>query len=319
MHKNITIRQTTEKDINGIRDLFKTCFAKELSQEEWIWKYKDSYLGSSSMVAEDNGKIIAHYGGFRIKLYSKGKIFNGFQGCDVMTHPEYRARLFTKKVVIVKLAEAFYEANPMDFIFGFPSERHGKLMKLQLGWEPYNFIFILSKDVEPVSKNNYYNFTFGWESLNDKDVDRFWEENKDSFELSFYKDSGYIFWRYQKHPARRYEILSIFGGLLRKKLNTLIIYTVNQEEMLILDFLVSTKIDILRIFSDLERIAAQRGIKRLRLWINPIEKIYSLLKGYGYVEEKGFPYSIRVFKDSNLSPDFFMKNYCYRAGDYDAS
>ncbi len=321
MNQNIKIRHTTDKDINGIRELFKICFGKELSQEEWNWKYRDSHLGSSSMITEYNDKIIAHYGGFRIRLYSKGEIFNGYQGCDVMTHPEYRARLFTKKVVVVKLAEAFYEANPMDFIFGFPSEKHGKLMKLQLGFEPYSFISVLSKDIKSINKDkkNYYKFNFGWESLRSKDIDRLWEEYKDSFELSLYKDSSYIFWRYKKHPTKRYEIIAVFSGLLKRRLKTLIIFTINNDEMLILDFLLSTKTDILKIFSDLERIAIQRRIKKIRLWVNPLEKIYNLLKDYGYIEERGFPYSIRVFRNSSLLPDYFMKNYCYRAGDYDAS
>ncbi|MBE0427330.1 MAG: GNAT family N-acetyltransferase [Nitrospirae bacterium] len=321
MHCNIKIRPSAEPDEEGIRELFRICFGKELSHEEWLWKYKKLYPGSSSIVAEDSGKIIAHYGGFKMQFYSKGRIFSGYQGCDVMTHPGYRAKFFTKKGITVKTAGAFYEANPAEFIFGFPSERHGRLMTLQLGWEPYRFVSVLYKDINVFSdtKDNFFRFKSGWEFLKSKEMDRLWEDCKDLFNMTVYKESRYILWRYKENPSKKYEVLMMSEGLIRKRLKALVIFNINNKEMLILDFFVSKDVNELKVFLNLENIAAQKGLHKIRLWINPVEKLYQGLKDAGYREEKGIPYSIKVFNRSDLPPDFFMNNYCYKPGDYDAA
>lgn len=315
----INIRSSTEHDEEGIRILFKTCFGKELSHDEWLWKYKHSYLGSSSVVAEDNGNIVAHYGGFRMQFYFSGKTLNAYQGCDVMTHPKYRARLFTKRGIVVKIAEAFYEANPMEFIFGFPSERHGKLMQLQLGWEPYKFISVLTKEVGDSAAIKNINYRPGWEFFKSELMDTLWSTCRDKYSLTIVKDSKYIMWRFRDNPSKKYEILTFYSGFLRRKLNAIAIFFIQNDELFLCDLFSLKSEDDTIIFSSLEHFAKERNLKRIRLWINPLEKIYDDLRQLGYHKEQGIPYSVRGFKGSNITPEFFMKNYCYKMGDYDAA
>lgn len=314
----INIRPSTEHDEEGIRTLFKICFGKELSHDEWLWKYKHSYLGSSSVIAEDNGNIVAHYGGFRMHFYFSGKTLNAYQGCDVMTHPKYRARLFTKRGIVVKIAEAFYDANPMEFIFGFPSERHGKLMQLQLEWMPYQFISVLAKDEQDFITDKCISYRPGWEFFKSDMMDALWNICKERYPLTIFKDSKYIKWRFRDNPSKKYEILTFYSGFLRRKLNAMAIFFIQNDELFLCD-LFSLKIeDDTMIFSSLEHFAKQRNLKRITLWMNPLEKIYDDLRQLGYHEEQGIPYSVRGFKGSKITPEFFMKNYCYKMGDYDA-
>jgi hypothetical protein len=315
----INIRPSTEQDEEGIRTLFKTCFGKELSHEEWLWKYKRSYLGSSSVVAEDNENIVAHYGGFKMQFYSRGNTLNAYQGCDVMTHPKYRARLFTKRGIVVKIADAFYKANPMEFIFGFPSERHGRLMQLQLGWAPYQFISVLMKDERDFMTDKRIRYRIGWEFFKSDGMNLLWDECKDRYPLTIFKDSKYIIWRFRDNPSRKYEILTVSGGFLRRRPNALAIFFIQNEEIFLCDFFSLKSEDTAVIFSSLEHFAKERGLRRIRLWVNPLEKIYNVLRQLGYREEQGIPYSVRGFEGSTITPEFFMKNYCYGMGDYDAA
>ncbi len=315
----INIRPSTEKDEEGIRTLFKTCFGNELSHEQWLWKYKNSYLGSSSIIAEDDGNIIAHYGGFNMQFYNNGKILNAYQGCDVMTHPKYRAKLFSKRGIVVKIADAFYKTNPMEFIFGFPSERHGKLMQLQLGWEPYQFISVLTKDEHDFINEKSVRFKLGWNFFKTDDMDSLWDVCKDTYSLTIFKDSKYITWRFKDHPSRKYQILTLYGGVFKRRLNALAIFFIQNEEIFLCDFFLSKPEYTSVLFPSLEHFAKEKGLKRIKLWMNPVEKIYLDIRKLGYKAEQGIPYSVRGFNDANITPEFFMKNYCYRMGDYDAA
>jgi len=314
------IRPVRESDEKGIRVLFKICFNKELSYEEWLWKYKGSYLGSSSFIAEHDGRIIAHYGGFKMRFYSKGNFFDAWQGCDVMTHPEYRARLFVKKGVIVKTAEAFYLANPLEFIFGFPSERHGRLMTLQLKFEKHRFINVMKKDRDNFKtyRNPFLRVETGWNRISPDEIDNLWLRAKDSYALSIEKDSRYILWRYRDNPQRKYEIIT-FRGFLKKDLKAYVIIRIDNDELNIFDFLVSREVDFMNTLAAMEHLAIKRKAKNISLWVNPVEGIYQDLRNAGYRKENGIPYTLRVFEGSGLSPEFFLDHYCYRMGDYDAA
>jgi hypothetical protein len=315
----MTIRPTRKHDEEGIRELFKTCFGKELSHEEWLWKYKYSYLGSSSFVAEDGGNIIAHYGGFKMRFYSKGRVFNAYQGCDVMTHPRYRARLFAKRGIIVKTAEAFYEASPTEFIFGFPSERHGRLMSLQLGWEKSRLINVMEKDSDfKADRNPFLKIETGWERIDPQEMDNLWREIRDLHSLSIEKESRYILWRYRDNPQKRYEVV-IFRGLLKRYLKAYVIVRMDNNNLSVLDFFVSKEMNFRKVLAALEHFAIKRKAKGISLWVNPEEGIYKILRNAGYRDGKGIPYAVRIFEGSGLPPDFFLDQYCYRLGDYDAA
>jgi hypothetical protein len=316
----IIIRPYKEGDEEGIRALFNVCFGKELLPEEWRWKYQQSYLGSSSFVAEDNGEIIAHYGGVKMRFYAKGKIFNAYQGCDVMTHPDYRARFFTKRGIAIKIAEAFYDANPMDFIFGFPSERHGKLMTLQLKWEQYRFTHVLKKDFSDTRRhrNLFLRTESDWDRFAPQEIDRIWAETRNFHGLSIEKDCKYILWRYRDNPRQKYEVI-FFRGFLRRDLKAFFVFKIENDNLFILDFIMSKDLNPRKAVVLIEDIAINKQARSISVWVNPGEAIFNVFKEALYREEKDIPYSVRIFEESNISRDSFLDRYCYRYGDYDAA
>jgi hypothetical protein len=313
------IREFNEEDEGVIRNLFALCFGKELSHEEWAWKYKGSPWGSTAVVAINNGNIIAHYGALRMKFYFRGKTFDVFQPCDVMTNPQYRARMFSKRGAMVRAGEYFYEANHMDFAFGFPSERHAILGTKQLGYTEHSYVTVLSKKVSGFSPawNLLSKIEKRWGSINGNELDTLWEKIKDNQGLSIEKNSHYIFWRYKDNPVKRYKPL-IVRGRYKKTLKAFAVFSVAESELSIQDFFYAGRRDI-RIFLRLfENIAIKYGLNVIKVWVDPKEEVFRTFIDNGFTPEKGIPY---IFKTMNkeIDPLFLFGNYYHRMGDYDAN
>jgi hypothetical protein len=314
------IRPARDEDEAGIRDLFKVCFGTELSHEEWLWKYKRSFLGTSSFLAEDEGRIVAHYGAVKMPFYGGGTIFNGYQGCDVMTHPQYRARLFSKRGIIVRTAEAYYASEPMEFIFGFPSERHGRLMTLQLKWARHRHINVMKKERDHFAprRDPFLRVETGWGTIDPEEIEGIWKKQRDSLMLSVEKGSRYILWRYRDNPRKKYEIAA-FRGLLTRTLKAYAILKREDDALHILDFFIPGTLDPRRVFGALEGLAVKWSAGVIALWVNPREGVFQQLNDAGYRREEGIPYAVRIFEGSRADADFFLDSYCYREGDYDAA
>lgn len=312
------IRRYNKGDEEGIRELFALCFGREMSHEEWLWKYKGSPWGSSIVVATEGDKIIAHYGGLRMRFHFKGRTYNVFQPCDVMTHPGYRARILSRKGAMVKTGEHFYAINSMDFAIGFPSERHAILGTKLLGYTEHGYVTALSKKITRLKRiwKPLFKIETGWDSFNENELDGLWEKVKDNCGISTEKGSSYIFWRYRDNPIRRYEFLGV-RDRLRKTLKAFAVFSVGESELLILDFVYEKALSVDVVFILIENTAIRRSINTVKLWANPLEDTYKILLNSGYTPKRDIPYIFKIM-DAKITPVFLFENYYYRMGDYDA-
>ncbi len=315
----IEIRTIRDTDIESILMLFKLCFGKELSYKEWKWKYKESVWGSSEIVAVKDNEIIAHYGGIRTKFYFKCKTYEAFQPCDVMTHPKYRARIFSKRGAMVRAAEFFYETNQMDFAFGFPSERHAVLGTRQLGYTRHRFVTLLKKKVERsrIFLTPLFKIETGWEYAKGVELDVLWEKVKDNQGLSIIKDSSYIFWRYRNNPTKHYIPIIVKDRLRREGIKAFAVCSIGEKEIAIMDLFFVNTSSLMFLLKALENMALKKGLETMTLWMNPCEESFKYLISYGYATEKGIPNLFKIL-NSEIRPEFLNEKYAYRMGDYDA-
>ncbi len=312
------IRNITDADEQGIRGLFAACFDKELSHEEWVWKYRHSPWGSEAAIALDGGHIIAHYGGVGAEFYGKGRTLRVYQPCDVMTHTKYRARIFSKRGAMVRAGELFFGSNPMDFAFGFPSERHAVLGTKQLGYTEHSHITVLRKKVSirrPFG-NVFVKAEKGWGSLNEAELDTLWKEAREEYGLTLDKDSRYLCWRYRNHPSKQYEPLLV-RSRYSKTLKAFAVYAVRESELHVLDFFSARSFNTKNLLRLFENTAARNGLGTIRVWVHPHESVFSTFERYGYAAEKGVPYIFKILNDQ-ITPSFLFSSYCYRMGDYDS-
>jgi hypothetical protein len=313
------LRTITNADEQGIRSLFAACFGKELSREEWVWKYRHSPWGSEAAIALDGEDIVAHYGGVGARFYAKGRILTVFQPCDVMTHPKYRARIFSKKGAMVKAGELFYASNPMDFAFGFPSERHAILGTKQLGYTPHSYVTVLSKKASMYRPFGglFVRVERGWDALNESELDTLWKKAREEYSLTLDKDYGYLCWRYRDHPSGQYEPLLV-RSRYGKTLQAFAVYAVRESELHVLDFFSVRSFNIKILLRLFENTAVRNGLGVVRVWVHPNESVFRTFERYGYAAEKGVPYIFKILNDQ-ITPSFLFDAYCYRMGDYDAA
>jgi len=313
------IREVRKEDEEGIRSLFAACFGKELSREEWVWKYRGSPWGATASVAVEGGEIVAHYGGIRMEFFFRGRTFHVYQPCDVMTHPRYRARIFSRKGAMVRAAEHFYATNPMDFAFGFASERHSILGTKQLGYTRHNHVRVLTKKVTSSGLlwRPFLKVKRGWDSIEGGDLDSLWEKVRDSHGLSIMKSSRYLFWRYRDRPAREYFPLTI-RGLCRTTPVAFAVISLGESDFFILDFFCTETLSTDTLMKVFERVAIEHGRENLVLWAHRKDPLFGTLTSNRFVQKEGIPNSFKVITDA-IDSSFLVGNYWYRMGDYDAS
>ncbi len=334
MTENIFIREFEEKDIPAILELFSICFQKQVTSDWFMWKYRRSPFGSKGYVAADGGRIAAFYGGIKLSFAFMGKSLWAFEFCDVMTHPEYRGRLVSKTPLIVKIGEKFYEENPMDFAFGFPSVRHARLQSLRLGGQGYRRVQLFTKTKleknQPVQKFKVNN---GWGFLSKEVLERlsriqhgkrfsfrrlrrkFGEDNM----INLLKTHEYLTWRYPEHPLRKYDLFAF------ERFNSIKGYIVSDEQdgwMNVLEILCGKEKNVEEMLTAFESYIAGhvRTLQGLRMWVHPRESVAATIKRLGYGGEDNVPVAFCPVKVScGVTPEIFYDRYYYRMGDYDAS
>jgi predicted acetyltransferase len=309
------VRKAKEDDIIQLRKLFHVTFNNEITDIDWRWKYSTP-LGSISIVLEENGKIVAHYGGIGVCFIINGKRFKSFMACDVMTHPDYRRMGMFKR-----LAMLFYQENSdAAFTFGFPSERHARLGKLAgLRYTDYRYTNKCSTDLNERtrSKGFFLNISTGWDNLESDIIDTLWHEKKYENNICIEKDSQYVLWRYKSCPFKKFEpviLKNIFGRVKGYAVTSMM-----EEELRVYDFIISKDFDADVFWKKIMEYASKSGAKKISLWVNPCEPAFDNFTNLGFKKVDDIPYVFVWIRDKTLDPDVLLKNYCYRLGDYDAS
>lgn len=313
----IEIRRYKDTDEEKIRNLFKICFDRDMSHNEWGWKYKNSPWGSVAYVAEDDKKLIAHYGAIRQAFYLEGEILWTYQPCDVMTHPDYRGKFFSKKPLVAKVAEMFFKDDVMDFAFGFPSERNARLHHLVLGWSQHRKVALFKKHLLKSNeiKVKPYILKIGWDNVNYDDLDDLWRSSSNTYSLSILKDRKYHLWRYKEHPSVYYTLVTL-KDIIQKRIVALAIVKCSGNEMNIYDFFIEDNYEVFYFFWNiLEAYAIKIQACIVNVWINLEENISKYLVELGYKIIEDVPFQVRVISKSKMSQNDFFSGYCYRMGD----
>jgi hypothetical protein len=119
------VRFASESDAPGIRALFAVVFGKELSAEEWSWKYPGNPDGWLGTVTISGGQIVGNYSGSGTRFRLGGRETLAYAIGDVATHPRVR-QLGGRRGVFAEMTAAFYAEvgrRHVPFCFGFPNDR----------------------------------------------------------------------------------------------------------------------------------------------------------------------------------------------------
>jgi hypothetical protein len=310
------IRVYKDTDEEKIRELFHISFGRDLSHNEWFWKYKMSPWGSVAyVVVDDNNNIIAHYGAIRHAVNLEGSLLWAFQACDVMTHPAYRGKMTGKKPFIIQGCEMFLKDNIMDFVFGFPSERNARLHEITLGFSKYRKVTLFKKQLEESNniKGKPYVLRIGWDTINPADLDDIWKKSNNKLSLSIVKDSRYLLWRYLENPSSYYTLITL-KDVIQKKIIGCAVVKFSGHEMNVFDIFVRD--DTFSSFLVmLEAYALKMQAEIVNVRVNP-EEIYSeYLAGLNYRIIEEIPLFVKIINESKISQNNFFRKYSCRIGD----
>ena len=107
--RNIVIRLYQSGDEAGIAKLFREVFDREMSLDEWRWKYvmgRRNRRNYSALAVTDSGDIVAHYGCMTHRMIYQGREVHGLAIGDVMVHPTFRGTKLFKKVTMLSPEES---------------------------------------------------------------------------------------------------------------------------------------------------------------------------------------------------------------------
>jgi hypothetical protein len=201
-------RPGDEAAINGG---FNDVFGLQRPVEEWRWKFRPDEQGCRVLVAEAGAQVVAHFAAQRVAVQVDGRPFTAGHTVDVYCRPLPSAR---RERLYIRTAEAFYQRygapGELDFLFGFPGDRHMRLGRLLLRFAEPVPVPVWRRAAAPRRKPwwpRYRVETGGYEGLDD-----LWSRAKDRYPVSVVRDRAWARRRYDGHPWRRYQHLTVRRG-----------------------------------------------------------------------------------------------------------
>lgn len=208
---SFSVRTASVSDSAGIRELFGKVFPRAMSEEEWRWKYPSNPDGWISVVAERDGKIVGHYGGWLMGAWIGGRPTTIVSLGDVATDPAAR-HLGGRRNVFRSIAQAMFEvleSRGVPFGFGFPSPRAYEIGRRLLGYRAHFGIREVWLDVSAPGRSS------GLAAASDSvgaGFDALWSRARTWVDAAcLVRDRARANWRYHARPDRYYRMVTIPG------------------------------------------------------------------------------------------------------------
>ncbi len=264
------LRHARAQDAPSLLRLFRQVFGHEMSPALWRWKYGD---GRGGVIAQQDGEIVAHYGGMTRRIVLFGRPDRAFQICDVMVSSRERAVL-TRTGPFFLTAAAFAEraaCTHIPFGYGFPNARVMRLAEktglyaevgamAEIRWTP------LSGRPRLTTRVRHMPAPLG---ARDREIiDALWAKMKDDLRdaVAGVRDAQYVQHRYLDHPHHRYELLLVtsrFTGAARG----LLVLRRHDRVCELLDIVAPLK-NIPGLVGQARRLLAHWGVGELYAWIS---------------------------------------------------
>ncbi len=308
---NFVIRGYKSGDERHIISLFKEVFGKDMTIEQWKWKYYIPGCGKIySKLAEDSeGNIVGHAGAIPLRGIFRGKPCQFFQIVDVMVHPKARG-FFGKKnlfdMIIKNLFEDIGRQFPEVFCYGFPGYRPFILGKRIGVYDEIEKAFDYVKKPAYSLFNSYKIEDIGW---NDISIDNLWTSISSLIGMSVVRDTIYIKWRYALNPYNNYKIYGAFcSGILK----SWFVIKDNADEVFVVDYIFDNN-SIMQAFKAFEKRLYKEKKKNFYIWLPKLFR--NNFKNY-QIKETPIIVANMIWK-LPFKTDIVRDNLFYTMGDVD--
>lgn len=203
------VREATAEDAPGIRELFHEVFGQAMTEDLWQWKYGGGR--GHAVLAEREGRVVAHYGGIRRTVTYQGEAMPSVQCVDTMVKSTERGTL-SRRGPYYRVAYGFLDrfvgyGRLFAFGFGFPNKRVMRVGEILGVQAPVGEV------VEPVwlaaNHTRYRGERYSHcNSSHREAVNTFWLHMQDGLRQSIVgvRDAVHLNYRYLENPIHRYEV-----------------------------------------------------------------------------------------------------------------
>ena len=282
------IRPYREGDEGAVLEGWKKAFGKEMSFEEWRWKYRECPGGFRCLLClTEDGKVAVHYAAQVYPATFRGERILGLHLTDTFSVPEYRWAVGGKHGLLVKTGLYFlktylenfpaeetfrlrHEVPKAVFHYGFPGERHFRLGALLLHYRRFGpGIAYLRRSPMKITPSTEKDLKGDIElqELRDKEsaLQDLWTYIESRYSpFMVIRDWAFFGWRYLTSPRRKqYLFFWQEKGLLRKQLRSWAIAALSPQRkgyLSILDFLARTENDLQNLLQTILLRAAEHGL-----------------------------------------------------------
>jgi len=240
MNQRPEIKRLAPAHLSDLNRLFTKAFSTARAPEVWEWKYfKNPHGEPVASVAVLNGEVIGFYGLLPRRVYVNDAVMTAYQEVDLMVDPDRSSGGLFKKLGLASYERVRERDDP--FTFGFPNKTSLPLGRRILGWraiQPIPLWTVLLRPSEALSDkiprfpmtgalvDSAFKTYHAWR-LRRRVTGRVREVRRlpeivpatdpmpGARPFRFVRDSAYLQWRYERHPAGnyRYFILETDRGM----------------------------------------------------------------------------------------------------------
>jgi len=312
------IRLYKKGDEQQITGLFQEVYGKNLTIEQWKWKY----LGQGNLrvwaaVAEnENQEIVAHYGGLPVRMFFRGRHIIGCQCVDAMVRKEYRA----KEQGIPQAGSAFHKISNLlyetfgTFFYAFPGDVYynwgRKTGHIEECIEVPEYRHDCSSHMTHSAVRLYSLKPIEWTDIR---IDELWDRVKGNLGWAMIRDREFIAWRYKSNPFYQHRIYGL-EKVFSRKLSGWVIVRENGDDLMVMDMVFEDgALEVL--LRETIHIGRSMGKKQVRLWLPERYREKLLTLCFQQVDIRTWMPNFVAYKVAESAE--IRENFYYTIGDAD--
>jgi len=320
---NYRIRLYEKGDEYQIVRLFKEVYNKDLTVEQWMWKYlgQGNLRVWSAVALNENGELIAHYGGIPVRMTFRGRHIIGCQCVDAMVREDFRA----KKIGIPQTEGVFYKLSNLlydtfgTFFYAFPGDvyynwgRKAGHIEECMDVPDYRYDCGRGAHASRITHHasRFYSLKpIGW---TDQRIDELWGRVEGEIGWAVVRDREFIKWRYETNPFYKHKIYGL-EGLFSRRLSGWVVLRENGDDLMITDSVFEDG-SLEPLLRKVAGLGCSMGKKQVRMWLPDRYKKGLLSEGFEPIDIRTWMPNFIRFKVAE--PEEIRQNLYYTMGDTD--